>query len=407
MPISSLPCAFKIIWIFLISQSMGTGFIYQFPVRPLQRVNSEQSRSTGSPGSGSNSHTRNWCQYTVSRTVTCQVHNGTKTTVQRIFQGCHWPGPCAKLISYRTLVRPSYKVAYRHVTALEWRCCPGFIGDRCQEECMNCTGFTVMNRRLNFIESKIELLEGAVSPFIYNSTDVSSDNEVDTPNPTPIGNPSILMPGGRGPPGPIGPPGITGPPGKAGVSGKPGPTGPKGERGLPGEVGQPGFPGPPGPPGSYSSSTGLRGDMFGLDEQESVAGRPGQPGPPGPAGVPGPPGRDVEGGLPGPRGDPGPKGDSGERGPPGLTGEQGQRGPPGQKGEPGEGLHEQERVQQLKEALKILAERVLILEHMIGIHESPVESGSGLETLPQAKSTIKFKRPQPQQLSSRPQGVGS
>lgn len=35
-------------------------------------------------------------------------------------------------VSYRTVVRPSYKVAYRQVTALEWRCCPGFAGDQCQ-----------------------------------------------------------------------------------------------------------------------------------------------------------------------------------------------------------------------------------------------------------------------------------
>lgn len=33
--------------------------------------------------------------------------------------------------SYRTLIRPSYKVAYRQVTALEWRCCPGFLGSDC------------------------------------------------------------------------------------------------------------------------------------------------------------------------------------------------------------------------------------------------------------------------------------
>lgn len=42
---------------------------------------------------------RNWCQYTVSRTVLCKVHNGTETSVQRVL-GCRWPGPCAKVIRY-------------------------------------------------------------------------------------------------------------------------------------------------------------------------------------------------------------------------------------------------------------------------------------------------------------------
>ncbi|XP_070293092.1 collagen alpha-1(XXVI) chain-like [Salvelinus sp. IW2-2015] len=294
---------------------------------------------------------------------------------------------------------------------------------------MNCTGFTDMNSRLNYIESKIRLLDGAASPApsFNNSTEGSSDNEVYTTNPTPIGPPSYLQPGGRGPPGPIGSPGIPGPAGEAGVPGQTGPTGPMGERGRPGEIGLPGLPGPPGPPRPRPSSTQPRGDMFGFDEQEETPltptlphfvagppgppgplGPPGPPGPIGPAGVPGLPGRDTEGGLQGTAGDPGSKGDAGERvrqnvtRPSRITGEHGQPG--GAEG-----------VQQLREALKILAERVLILEHMIGIHESPVELGSGLENLPdsfsfpatrtrKAESTMKTGRLQPLQLSSNPQG---
>ncbi|XP_029629709.1 collagen alpha-1(XXVI) chain isoform X4 [Salmo trutta] len=314
------------------------------------------------------------------------------------------------------------------VEVLSWVC------RRSMSKCMNCTGFTDMNSRLNYIESKIKLLDGAGSPSP--SVNNSTDNEVYTPNPTPIGPPSYLQPGGRGPPGPIGPPGIPGPAGEAGVPGQTGPTGPMGERGRPGEIGLPGLPGPPGPPRPRPSSTQPRGDMFGFDEQEEttltptlpdfVAGPPGPPGPLGPTGPPGPigpagvpglPGRDAEGGLQGTAGAPGSKGDAGERGPPGLTGEHGQPGQSGQKGDPGEGLPEggAEGVQQLREALKILAERVLILEHMIGIHESPVESGSGLESLPdsisfpairtrKAEFTIKTGRLQPLQLSSNPQG---
>lgn len=35
---------------------------------------------------------RNWCPQTVTKTVTCQVQNGT--TLQRVYQTCRWPQGC-------------------------------------------------------------------------------------------------------------------------------------------------------------------------------------------------------------------------------------------------------------------------------------------------------------------------
>lgn len=40
---------------------------------------------------------------------------------------------CFVFFSYKTVVRPSYKVVYRTVTSLEWKCCPGFSGTACGE----------------------------------------------------------------------------------------------------------------------------------------------------------------------------------------------------------------------------------------------------------------------------------
>ncbi|XP_010185593.1 PREDICTED: collagen alpha-1(XXVI) chain, partial [Mesitornis unicolor] len=110
--------------------ALGTGFLYQFPASTLQHNYPEQS--SGSPGSGFASR-RHWCHYTVTRTVSCQVQNGSETVIQRVYQSCRWPGPCANLVSYRTLIRPMYKMSYRTVTTLEWRCCPGFTGSNCEE----------------------------------------------------------------------------------------------------------------------------------------------------------------------------------------------------------------------------------------------------------------------------------
>ncbi|KAK9412430.1 collagen alpha-1XXVI chain [Crotalus adamanteus] len=109
--------------------SFGTGFLYQFPASTLQHNYPEQS-SGGSAGNAF-ANRRHWCHYTVTRMVSCQVQNGSETVIQRVYQSCRWPGPCANLV--RTLIRPTYKIAYRTVTALEWRCCPGFTGSNCEE----------------------------------------------------------------------------------------------------------------------------------------------------------------------------------------------------------------------------------------------------------------------------------
>ncbi|TNN80396.1 EMI domain-containing protein 1 [Liparis tanakae] len=221
----------------------------------------------------------------------------------------------------------------------------------------------------------------------------STANEVVAPQPTPRGRPSYL------PPGPIGPPGLPGSaglPGPAGRSGLPGPVGPKGDRGLAGVTGPPGPSGPPGPPGpsGWSSSPGReRGDVFHVDDQEeNLPAHQVIVGPPGPTGATGPTGPT---GPLGPSGPPGLRGPAGLPGLPGRDGKEGLRstpGDPGPRGDPGE---RGEAVQQLREALKILAERVLILEHMIGVHESSEGSGFGSLSDPLSFSAMKTKRLQP------------
>ncbi|NWW52343.1 COQA1 protein, partial [Pedionomus torquatus] len=395
--------------------ALGTGFLYQFPASTLQHNYPEQS--SGSPGSGFASR-RHWCHYTVTRTVSCQVQNGSETVIQRVYQSCRWPGPCANLVSYRTLIRPTYKMSYRTVTTLEWRCCPGFTGSNCEEECMNCTRLADMTERLNTLEAKILLLEAAErSPSLENNLPITGTTATWyddlLPDAFPLLNPGTVLRktvgsiGQVGPPGPVGPTGLPGPPGPKGEKGQPGERGPagppgllgpQGPRGLPGETGIPGPPGPPGPPATPSLPlTFQQGVLYSLQptaEKESkfppwflcfflvhLQSASGPKGPPGPTGAPG-----LQG-LPGSPGQPGPKGSKGDRG---------ERGEPGRKGEEGDKGADGEGVQQLREALKILAERVLILEHMIGIHDSlsSIEPGSGQDVIPGSplRTSIKIKR---------------
>uniref|UniRef100_A0A8C2TA66 Collagen type XXVI alpha 1 chain n=1 Tax=Coturnix japonica TaxID=93934 RepID=A0A8C2TA66_COTJA len=381
--------------------ALGTGFLYQFPASTLQHNYPEQS--SGSPGSGFASR-RHWCHYTVTRTVSCQVQNGSETVIQRVYQSCRWPGPCANLVSYRTLIRPTYKMSYRTVTTLEWRCCPGFTGSNCEEECMNCTRLADMTERLNTLEAKILLLEAAErSPPLENNLPITGTTATWyddlLPDAFPLLNPGTVL---RKTVGPVGKHGLL--PIESlclhewylwGIlqtqKAVPRLLGPQGPRGLPGETGIPGPPGPPGPPATPSLPlTFQQGVLYSLQptaEKESkllslfpsffpwyISRMDGFRA----AQLFFPPSllcsaflrRDKMSFLCG-------------------------RDPHMGKKYSGEG------VQQLREALKILAERVLILEHMIGIHDSlsSIEPGSGQDVIPGSplRSSIKIKRGGPQQ----------
>ncbi|XP_075882089.1 EMI domain-containing protein 1 isoform X1 [Nelusetta ayraudi] len=398
---------------------------------------------------------KNWCPHTVTKTVTCQVQNGT--VLQRVYQACRWPQGCSGG-SYKTVVRPSYKVVYRTVTSLEWKCCPGFSGPACEEDagnqlvaqeairkpsmlrrppsrtgeissCLNCSRITAMSDRLSSLEAKVQQLAAPASVSHHPHHQVKGGNAPEA---------SMLMgavpaqgapgeqgpagprgekgkdgisgkdgkPGSRGPAGPSGPRGdigTRGPSGAPGVKGFPGPAGPRGPPGLPGDKGLSGPPGPPGPPGSPAPASARipepdqnrrKDPLFSNTFHDSRGvpvpgpqGPPGPVGPPGPKGPAGPSGAAGQNGKPGAvgtHGPVGPKGERGERGSLGYPGERGFRGEPGApgaKGEPGEkGLPSNlngDGIHQIREALKILAERVLILETMIGIHEPDLGSGDG------------------------------
>ncbi|XP_072325211.1 collagen alpha-1(XXVI) chain-like isoform X2 [Scyliorhinus torazame] len=369
--------SFLLLW-FMI-QVLGcpgsTAFHYPFAAATHQFGSPEQA--AGQPGSVARGR-RNWCPYTVSKIVSCHVQNGSVGLLQRIYQGCHWPGHCSSLV--RTILRPTYKLTYKNMTALEWRCCPGFMGISCEDECMNCTKFAELQERLNLLENKIFELHVPDAAGMPGTGNETSEAGV---QPGPQENHMYLL---RGPPG---------------VRGAVGPQGPPGPRGFPGETGLPGSPGPPGIPSftqqdiqstlGYSDRKATDVPLPATFTDTQLRGLPGSPGEQGPAGTPGPPGPTGPPGSkgnPGSSGLPGPKGDSGDRGQPGLRGEDGFRGFPGEPGQKGECCDkdsEGEDTQQLREALKILAERVLILEHMIGIHDAAtsatLESGSGFEAL--------------------------
>uniref|UniRef100_A0A8C4R2C8 EMI domain-containing protein n=1 Tax=Eptatretus burgeri TaxID=7764 RepID=A0A8C4R2C8_EPTBU len=141
-------------------------------------------------------------------------------------------------------VRPRYKIAYKKVNEMEWRCCPGYSGHNCL----------------------IRVSEYPTVPVTHTPRPgISHGDMIPVPGrPASLPNhrnPDLKEAKKPGPPGPIGLPGLVGEPGLPGL---PGPAGPPGQPGMGGHAGAKGEPG-----------------------QMGLEGIPGVAGLPGPRGLPG------------------------------------------------------------------------------------------------------------------------
>ncbi|XP_077024404.1 EMILIN-3 [Tamandua tetradactyla] len=73
------------------------------------------------------------CAYVVHRNVTCVLQEGAESYVKAEYRQCRWGPKCPGTVTYRTALRPKYKIGYRTVTDIAWRCCPGLTGQACPE----------------------------------------------------------------------------------------------------------------------------------------------------------------------------------------------------------------------------------------------------------------------------------
>ncbi|XP_027871734.1 EMILIN-1b isoform X3 [Xiphophorus couchianus] len=83
-------------------------------------------------GARAASRHRNWCAFVLTKTVSCVVEDGVETYVKPDYHPCSWgSAQCSRVVVYRTYMRPRYKVAYKTMTEMEWKCCHGYSGEDC------------------------------------------------------------------------------------------------------------------------------------------------------------------------------------------------------------------------------------------------------------------------------------
>ncbi|XP_053738345.1 EMILIN-2 [Synchiropus splendidus] len=77
---------------------------------------------------------RNWCAYVVHRNVSCAVQGSIESFQEPVVAPCPpYQSSCQQQVTYTTRFRPTYKIAFKKVTELEWRCCPGYGGPDCKD----------------------------------------------------------------------------------------------------------------------------------------------------------------------------------------------------------------------------------------------------------------------------------
>ncbi|CAM4626968.1 unnamed protein product [Lepidochelys olivacea] len=116
------------------THAKGTYFHHPAPVSYNNRYNLYTSGSSPqlSPGKPMGKH-KSYCAYVVQRNVTCTLQDGVESYVKAEYHKCSWGPKCPGKVLYRTFYRPKYKIGYKTVTELAWRCCPGLMGEGCHD----------------------------------------------------------------------------------------------------------------------------------------------------------------------------------------------------------------------------------------------------------------------------------
>uniref|UniRef100_A0A674ICP3 Multimerin 2 n=1 Tax=Terrapene triunguis TaxID=2587831 RepID=A0A674ICP3_9SAUR len=79
----------------------------------------------------------NWCSFMKSQLVTYTAACKKEKYVIKSQQPCSNGAPDCQKIMYRATLKPVYRVKQKVLNSLHWKCCPGYIGENCEQPCIN------------------------------------------------------------------------------------------------------------------------------------------------------------------------------------------------------------------------------------------------------------------------------
>uniref|UniRef100_A0A674IE56 Multimerin 2 n=1 Tax=Terrapene triunguis TaxID=2587831 RepID=A0A674IE56_9SAUR len=75
----------------------------------------------------------NWCSFMKSQLVTYTAACKKEKYVIKSQQPCSNGAPDCQKIMYRATLKPVYRVKQKVLNSLHWKCCPGYIGENCEQ----------------------------------------------------------------------------------------------------------------------------------------------------------------------------------------------------------------------------------------------------------------------------------
>ncbi|XP_072206423.1 EMILIN-3 [Excalfactoria chinensis] len=127
-----LLACFSLGTLLVLADAKGTFYPPAAPLPYGGRYNLYTTGSSPQLGKPVGKH-KSYCAYVVQRNVTCVLQDGAESYVKAEYHKCSWGPKCPGKVLYRTFFRPRYKIGYKTVTELAWRCCPGFMGEGCHD----------------------------------------------------------------------------------------------------------------------------------------------------------------------------------------------------------------------------------------------------------------------------------